>query len=272
MSADAMSAEDESDELKADTTPAEGEDDDEAEAPQPKAKAKPKSAKAEPAKPVIIRCQGISRTFWRGKERLDVLDELDLEIPDGSFEALMGPSGSGKTTLLNLIAGLDRPSKGRLEVAGRNIGEMGDAGLAKWRSQTIGFVFQHFNLIPVLTALENVELPLLLTKVPASERKKRAQTALRVVGLEDRMHHRPQQLSGGQEQRVGIARAIVHDPKIIVADEPTGELDRQSADEVLTLLERLNREFGKTILMVTHDPAAAARATVLRKLDKGRLL
>jgi putative ABC transport system ATP-binding protein len=228
--------------------------------------------KPKPPKPSIIRCQGISRAFWRGKERLDVLDDLDLEISDGSFEALMGPSGSGKTTLLNLIAGLDRPSKGRLEVAGSNIGEMSDAALAKWRSQTIGFVFQHFNLIPVLTALENVELPLLLTKVPASERKQRAQTALRVVGLEDRMHHRPQQLSGGQEQRVGIARAIVHDPKILVADEPTGELDRKSADEVLTLLERLNREFGKTILMVTHDPAAAERASVLRKLDKGKLL
>jgi putative ABC transport system ATP-binding protein len=246
------------------------------EAPAPAAEddteAKGSRSKAEPQKPAIIRCEGISRTFWRGKERLDVLDGLDLEIPEGSFEALMGPSGSGKTTLLNLIAGLDRPSKGRLEVAGKNIGEMSDAALAKWRSQTIGFVFQHFNLIPVLTAIENVELPLLLTKVPASERKKRAQTALRVVGLEDRMHHRPQQLSGGQEQRVGIARAIVHDPKIIVADEPTGELDRQSADEVLTLLERLNREFGKTILMVTHDPAAAARASVLRKLDKGKLL
>jgi putative ABC transport system ATP-binding protein len=237
------------------------------------AKAEPKpKPKAEPPKPAIIRCQGIGRTFWRGKERLDVLEDLDLDIPEGSFEALMGPSGSGKTTLLNLIAGLDRPSKGRLEVAGKNIGEMSEAALAKWRSQTIGFVFQHFNLIPVLTALENVELPLLLTKVPSSERKKRAQTALRVVGLEDRMNHRPQQLSGGQEQRVGIARAIVHDPKIIVADEPTGELDRQSADEVLTLLERLNRDFGKTILMVTHDPAAAARASVLRKLDKGRLL
>jgi putative ABC transport system ATP-binding protein len=149
---------------------------------------------------------------------------------------------------------------------------MGDAALAKWRSQTIGFVFQHFNLIPVLTALENVELPLLLTNLPAGERKKRAQIALRVVGLEDRLHHRPQQLSGGQEQRVGIARAIVHDPKIIVADEPTGELDRKSADEVLNLLERLNREFDKTILMVTHDPAAAERASVLRKLDKGKLL
>ncbi len=245
--------------------------------PEPEPQAKP-DAEAEtkpevkPIKPAIIRCQGIGRTFWRGKERLDVLEDLDLEIAEGSFEALMGPSGSGKTTLLNLIAGLDRPSKGRLDVAGRNIGEMSDAALAKWRSQTIGFVFQHFNLIPVLTALENVQLPLLLTKVPSSERKQRAQTALRVVGLEDRMHHRPQQLSGGQEQRVGIARAIVHDPKIIVADEPTGELDRQSADEVLTLLERLNREFGKTILMVTHDPAAAERATVLRKLDKGRLL
>jgi putative ABC transport system ATP-binding protein len=287
MSADATNAEDENDERKADTTSDEAEADDEAddeedddeddEPPPPKAKPKSKlepkkQAKAHPPKPAIIRCQGIGRTFWRGKERLDVLDGLDLEIPEGSFEALMGPSGSGKTTLLNLIAGLDRPSKGRLEVAGKSIGEMGDAALAKWRSQTIGFVFQHFNLIPVLTALENVELPLLLTKVPSSERKKRAQTALRVVGLEDRMHHRPQQLSGGQEQRVGIARAIVHDPKIIVADEPTGELDRQSADEVLTLLERLNREFGKTILMVTHDPAAAARATVLRKLDKGRLL
>jgi putative ABC transport system ATP-binding protein len=288
MSADAKQADDE-DDRKPERAEDAGEDEGEAEGeaedsgddePPPKAKAQrpkaAKAAKAKPttpsAKPAIIRCQGIGRTFWRGKERLDVLDDLDLEIPEGSFEALMGPSGSGKTTLLNLIAGLDRPSKGKLEVAGRNVGEMSEAALAKWRSQTIGFVFQHFNLIPVLTALENVELPLLLTKLPSSERKKRAQTALRVVGLEDRMHHRPQQLSGGQEQRVGIARAIVHDPKIIVADEPTGELDRQSADEVLTLLERLNREFGKTILMVTHDPAAAERASVLRKLDKGRLL
>jgi putative ABC transport system ATP-binding protein len=284
MSADAKQADDE-DDRKPERAEDAGEDEGEAEdsgddEPPPKAKAQrpkaAKAAKAKPttpsAKPAIIRCQGIGRTFWRGKERLDVLDDLDLEIPEGSFEALMGPSGSGKTTLLNLIAGLDRPSKGKLEVAGRNVGEMSEAALAKWRSQTIGFVFQHFNLIPVLTALENVELPLLLTKLPSSERKKRAQTALRVVGLEDRMHHRPQQLSGGQEQRVGIARAIVHDPKIIVADEPTGELDRQSADEVLTLLERLNREFGKTILMVTHDPAAAERASVLRKLDKGRLL
>jgi putative ABC transport system ATP-binding protein len=232
-----------------------------------------KSEKKSTAKrsPIIV-CHKIVRSFWRAKERLDVLDELDLEIPEGSFEALMGPSGSGKTTLLNLIAGLDRPTSGKLTVAGTEVSAMGDAALARWRSQTIGFVFQHFNLIPVLTALENVELPLLLTSLGAAERKKRAQIALRVVGLEDRMHHRPQQLSGGQEQRVGIARAIVHDPKILVADEPTGELDRKSADEVLHLLERLNKEFDKTILMVTHDPAAAERATVLRKLDKGRLL
>jgi putative ABC transport system ATP-binding protein len=221
---------------------------------------------------VIIRCQGIARTFWRGKERLDVLDGLDLEIREGAFEALMGPSGSGKTTLLNLIAGLDRPTAGSITVAGKQLDRLGDAALAHWRSQTIGFVFQHFNLIPVLTALENVELPLLLTKLSAKERRTRAQTALRVVGLEDRMDHRPHQLSGGQEQRVGIARAIVHDPRIIVADEPTGELDRQSADEVLTLLERLNSEFGKTVVMVTHDPAAAERARVQLRLDKGRLL
>jgi putative ABC transport system ATP-binding protein len=226
---------------------------------------------ARSAKP-IIECRGIMRTFWRAKERLDVLDGLDLEIAEGAFEALMGPSGSGKTTLLNLIAGLDRPTKGTLIVAGTEVSAMGDAALARWRSQTIGFVFQHFNLIPVLTALENVELPLLLTSLPSAERKKRAQIALRVVGLEDRMHHRPQQLSGGQEQRVGIARAIVHDPKIIVADEPTGELDRHSADEVLALLEKLNSEFDKTILIVTHDPAAAARAKIVHKLDKGRLM
>jgi putative ABC transport system ATP-binding protein len=231
---------------------------------------KPGKGRGKARKP-IIECRGITRTFWRAKERLDVLDGLDLEVPEGSFEALMGPSGSGKTTLLNLIAGLDRPSSGKLVVAGTEVSAMGDASLAHWRAHTIGFVFQHFNLIPVLTALENVELPLLLMKLPASERKKRAQIALRVVGLEDRMHHRPQQLSGGQEQRVGIARAIVHDPKILVADEPTGELDRKSADEVLNLLEKLNKEFDKTILMVTHDPAAAERATVLRKLDKGRL-
>ncbi len=219
----------------------------------------------------IIKLRGGNKTFTRGKERLDVLSELDLDIPKGAFEALMGPSGSGKTTLLNLIAGLDRPTKGSVEVAGNDISKLGDGDLSKWRSSHIGFIFQHFNLIPVLTALENVELPLLLTKLRSAERKTRAETALRVVGLEDRQHHRPAQLSGGQEQRVGVARAIVHDPTIIVADEPTGELDRQSADEILGLLEKLNKEFDKTILMVTHDPAAAERASVIRKLDKGQL-
>lgn len=221
--------------------------------------------------PIIV-LRGVNKTFTRGKERLEVLNDLDLDIPKGSFEALMGPSGSGKTTLLNLIAGLDRPSKGSVEVAGKDIAKLGDSELSRWRSQHIGFIFQHFNLIPVLTALENVELPLLLTKLPGPERKKRAATALRVVGLEDRMSHRPDQLSGGQEQRVGIARAIVHDPTILVADEPTGELDRHSADEILGLLTKLNEEFDKTILMVTHDPAAAERASIIRKLDKGQLV
>ena len=219
-----------------------------------------------------LQISGIRKAFGKGDKTVEVLKRIDIDVAPGEFLILVGPSGCGKSTLLNIIAGLDRPTTGDAEVAGSNLSRMSDGELAKWRSQNIGFIFQSFNLIPVLTAAQNVELPLLLTKVPASERKKRAQTALRVVGLEDRMHHRPQQLSGGQEQRVGIARAIVHDPKIIVADEPTGELDRQSADEVLTLLERLNREFGKTILMVTHDPAAAGRATGLRKLDKGRLL
>ena len=220
----------------------------------------------------LIALRGVNKTFSRGKERLVVLNDLDLDIPKGSFEALMGPSGSGKTTLLNLIAGLDRPTKGSVEVGGKDIAKLGDSELSRWRSQNIGFIFQHFNLIPVLTALENVELPLLLTNLASAERKKRATTALRVVGLEDRMGHRPNQLSGGQEQRVGIARAIVHDPTIVVADEPTGELDRQSADEILGLLDKLNKDFDKTILMVTHDPAAAERASIIRKLDKGQLV
>jgi putative ABC transport system ATP-binding protein len=220
----------------------------------------------------IIKIQGLGKTFWRGKEKLDVLTDLDLSVPTGAFEALMGPSGSGKSTLLNLIAGLDRPTAGSIRVAGAELASMSDAARAKWRSQNIGFVFQTYNLMPVLTALQNVELPLLLTKLSSSERKKRAQTALRIVGLEDRMNHYPRQLSGGQEQRVTIARAIVADPKLIVADEPTGDLDRENADEILKLLEKLNQEFGKTIIMVTHDPAAAERATVQRKLDKGTLV
>lgn len=219
----------------------------------------------------IVTIRNISKSFQRGRESIRVLDNLDLEVPEGSFEALMGPSGSGKSTLLNIIAGLDRPTAGSVEVAGSNLSRMSDGELASWRSQNIGFVFQSFNLIPVLTASQNVELPLLLTSLSAGERKKRVATALRVVGLEDRMEHFPRQLSGGQEQRVAIARAIVNDPKIIVADEPTGDLDRKSADDVLALMERLNKEFRKTIFMVTHDAAAAERATVQRRLDKGAL-
>ena len=219
----------------------------------------------------IVTLKNVTKTFFRGKEPIKVLEGLDLDVPSGSFEALMGPSGSGKSTLLNLIAGLDRPTSGEVMVAGANLSRMSDGELAKWRSQTIGFVFQSFNLIPVLTAAQNVELPLLLTSLGGADRKKRVATALRVVGLEDRMDHYPRQLSGGQEQRVAIARAIVNDPKIIVADEPTGDLDRKSADDVLTLMDKLNKELGKTIFMVTHDPAAAEKASVQRKLDKGAL-
>jgi putative ABC transport system ATP-binding protein len=220
---------------------------------------------------VLVRLRGIVKAYERGGETLRVLDGLDLDVLTGSFEALMGPSGSGKSTLLNLIAGLDRPTAGTLTIGGKRIDQMNEGQLAKWRANTIGFVFQSYNLLPVLTAVENVELPLLLTPVPSSERRKRAETALRVVGLPDRMTHYPRQLSGGQEQRVAIARAIVNDPAIIVADEPTGDLDRQSADDILALLEKLNRELGKTIVMVTHDPAAAERASVIRRLNKGAL-
>jgi putative ABC transport system ATP-binding protein len=238
------------------------------------------SATSEQAAPVqqastpgksIVQVENITKTFWRGSESVKVLDGLSLTVPEGAFEALMGPSGSGKSTLLNLIAGLDKPSSGRITVSGSTLTDMNDSQLATWRSRTIGFIFQSYNLMPVLTALENVELPLLLTSLSSAERKKRAETALRVVGLEHRVKHYPRELSGGQEQRVAIARAIVHDPAIIVADEPTGDLDRNSADEILALLEKLNREFKKTILMVTHDPAAAERASVIRRLDKGAL-
>ena len=222
--------------------------------------------------PAIIKLEGVGKTFYRGKEPLEVLKSLNLEVQEGAYEALMGPSGSGKSTLLNLIAGLDAPTTGTLTVAGANVGQMNEGERAKWRAATIGFVFQTYNLLPVLNALENVELPLLLAKLPASERRKRAQIALEVVGLKDRMDHLPRQLSGGQEQRVTIARAIVTDPKIIVADEPTGDLDRDSANDILNLLERLNKEFNKTIVMVTHDPAAAERARVVRRLDKGNLV
>jgi putative ABC transport system ATP-binding protein len=220
----------------------------------------------------IVMLRGVSKVYERGDEAVRVLEQLDLDIPTRSYEALMGPSGSGKTTLLNLIAGLDKPTGGTVEVAGKHLESMGEGALAQWRSSTIGFVFQAYNLLPVLTALENVELPLLLTHLGSSERKKRAETALRVVGLAERLQHYPRQLSGGQEQRVAIARAIVNDPTIIVADEPTGDLDRKSADEILALLEKLNSEMGKTIVMVTHDPAAAERAGVIRRLNKGALL
>jgi putative ABC transport system ATP-binding protein len=229
-------------------------------------------AKSTEARTSIVKLRGVTKTYERGGESVRVLEDLDLDVPTGSYEALMGPSGSGKTTLLNLIAGLDRPSQGSVEVAGKRLEGLGEGALAKWRSSTIGFVFQSYNLLPVLTALENVELPLLLTALPSAERKKRAQTALRVVGLEERMQHYPRQLSGGQEQRVAIARAIVNDPTIIVADEPTGDLDRAAADDILALLEKLNTQLGKTILMVTHDPAAAERATIIRRVDKGKLV
>jgi putative ABC transport system ATP-binding protein len=215
--------------------------------------------------------RGVSKTFYRGKEAVNVLQNLDLEVAEGAYEALMGPSGSGKSTLLNLIAGLDKPTSGTARVAGQELSQMSDSDLAKFRSSKIGFIFQAYNLLPVLTAVENVELPLLLTSLGSAERKKRAMTALRVVGLEERMHHYPRQLSGGQEQRVAIARAIVNDPTILVCDEPTGDLDRKAADEILALLEKLNKEFKKTILMVTHDPAAAERAGIIRNLNKGQL-
>jgi putative ABC transport system ATP-binding protein len=218
-----------------------------------------------------VEVRNVVKSYRRQSEEVRVLDGLSLTIPDGSFVALMGPSGSGKTTLLNLIGGVDQPTSGDIDVGGTNIARMSGSSLASWRSVSIGYIFQLYNLIPVLTAQENVELPLLLVSMSGGERKKRAQTALELVGLGDRVKHYPRQLSGGQEQRVAIARAIVSDPKVLLADEPTGDLDRKAAEEVLTLLERLNREFKKTIVMVTHDPHAAERATKRYHLDKGVL-
>jgi len=220
----------------------------------------------------IVEAIKVRKTYLRGKEELAVLQDLDLTVHEGAFEALMGPSGSGKSTLLNLIAGLDRPSSGQIRVAGVDVGSLPERSRAKWRAANIGFIFQTYNMMPVLTALENVELPLLLANLSSKERRERAKTALEVVGLSERMQHYPRELSGGQEQRVAIARAIVTDPRLIVADEPTGDLDRKSADDVLKLLERLNTEFNKTIIMVTHDPAAAERAKKVHHLDKGALL
>ncbi len=220
----------------------------------------------------LIQVRNVAKVYRRDSFDVPVLRDLSLDVPEGEFLALMGPSGSGKTTLLNLIAGIDRPTKGSILVKGTDISTLSESALAKWRSDNIGFIFQFYNLLPVLTAFENVELPLLLTKLSKAERRKRVEFALSVVGLADRMYHYPKQLSGGQEQRVAIARAIVTDPTIIVADEPTGDLDRTSAEEILTLMGRLNSEFKKTIVMVTHDPHAAERAHVRRHLDKGDLV
>ena len=220
----------------------------------------------------LVRIQDLHKVYHRGSERIDVLQGVTLEIPKGDFLALMGPSGSGKTTLLNLMGVLDTPSSGSIDVAGDRIDKMSSGKLAGWRARHIGFVFQMYNLLPVLTAARNVELPLLLTKLSSADRKRRVQTALSVVGLGERANHYPRQLSGGQEQRVGIARAIVTDPTLLLCDEPTGDLDRKSGDEVLDLLQILNKEHGKTIVMVTHDPHAAARARRTLHLEKGTLV
>jgi putative ABC transport system ATP-binding protein len=220
----------------------------------------------------IVKIRGVHKFFSRGSERIDVLKGVDVTIPKGEFLALMGPSGSGKTTLLNLMGGLDQPTQGGVEVDGVEISGLSGSALSRWRSQHIGFVFQLYNLLPVLTAEKNVELPLLLTNLSSADRRKRAGIALKIVGLADRMNHYPRQLSGGQEQRVGIARAIVTDPTLLLCDEPTGDLDRKAGDEILDLLQALNRDQGKTIVMVTHDPRAAERATRTLHLEKGVLL
>lgn len=220
----------------------------------------------------IVKVDGVHKYFVRGSEQIDVLIDLSLEVPEGEFLALMGPSGSGKTTLLNLIAGLDQPSAGDIWVGGQRISAMSESELARWRTRHIGFVFQFYHLLPVLTAYENVELPLLLLPLTRVQRRQQALTALDLVGLTDRIHHRPGQLSGGQQQRVGIARALVTDPTLIVADEPTGDLDAKSAAEILDLLEELQRSLDKTVIIVTHDPRAAERAHRILHLEKGQLV
>jgi putative ABC transport system ATP-binding protein len=221
---------------------------------------------------MIVRVQGVHKFFPRGSERVDVLNGVTLNVPEGEFLGLMGPSGSGKTTLLNLIAGLDTPSQGEIWVGDKLISSMSEGQLAGWRTRHIGFVFQFYHLLPVLTAYENVELPLLLLSLSSAERKRQVMTALELVGLADRIHHRPGQLSGGQQQRVGIARAIVTDPTLIVADEPTGDLDAHSAEEIMNLLDELRKSLNKTILLVTHDPRAAQRTQRLLHLEKGLLV
>ena len=219
----------------------------------------------------IVQIESLSKSYYRDSLEIPVLRNLNLSLPEGEFVALMGPSGSGKTTLLNMMAGIDRPTKGAVKVAGTELSQLGESELARWRARHIGFVFQFYNLIPVLTAFENIELPLLLIHMSKAERKKRVENVLSIVGLADRMHHYPRQLSGGQEQRVAIARAVVTDPTVIVADEPTGDLDKQSAEEIMGLLSRLNLEFKKTIVMVTHDPRAAEKARIQKHLEKGEL-
>jgi putative ABC transport system ATP-binding protein len=220
----------------------------------------------------LVAVRDLHKVFQRGGQRIDVLQGVTLDIPEGDFLALMGPSGSGKTTLLNLLGGLDTPTEGSISVAGDRIDKLAGGQLSAWRARHIGFVFQLYNLLPVLTAARNVELPLLLTKLGKADRQKRVQVALSAVGLAERMHHYPRQLSGGQEQRVGIARAIVTDPTLLLCDEPTGDLDRKAGDEILDLLQTLNRDQGKTIVMVTHDPHAAARAKRTLHLEKGVLV
>ena len=220
----------------------------------------------------LVEIRNLSKTYERGKQKVEVLHHIDLDIEEGDFVALMGPSGSGKTTLLNLIGGLDSPTDGSIAVAGERIETLGEDALAKWRASNVGFVFQFYNLLPMLSARKNVELPLLLTKLSAAERRRKASVALELVGLSDRAAHKPSELSGGQQQRVAIARAIVSDPTLLVCDEPTGDLDRQSAVDVLTLMQGLNREYGKTLVMVTHDPKAAEYAHHTLHLDKGTLV
>jgi len=220
----------------------------------------------------LVEIRNVSKTYERGKQKVEVLHHIDLNIAQGDFLALMGPSGSGKTTLLNLIGGLDSPTQGQISVGGTRIDNLNQGALAKWRASNVGFIFQFYNLLPMLSAQKNVELPLLLTKLGAAQRKKNAAIALQLVGLADRAGHKPTELSGGQQQRVAIARAIVSDPTLLVCDEPTGDLDRQSAEDVLGLLQTLNRQHGKTIVMVTHDPKAAEYASHTLHLDKGTLV
>jgi putative ABC transport system ATP-binding protein len=221
---------------------------------------------------VLVESRRLSKVYQRGKEKIEVLHQVDLDIKAGDFLALMGPSGSGKTTLLNLIGGLDTPTEGTVSVAGQRIDNLGESALARWRAKHVGFVFQFYNLLPMLSARKNIELPLLLTRLSAAQRKRNATVALELVGLSERSAHKPSELSGGQQQRVSIARAIVSDPTLLVCDEPTGDLDRQSAEDILTLLQQLNRDHGKTIIMVTHDPKAAEYARHVLHLDKGTLV